>query len=367
MDTGECSSDPIKLMFLKLAFRAMEPSNFLISLAREAGKGSIPPQVQTFIVEECIRTTVKERITRNQRYVMNFLKKIIADVESSSMSVVDSLYEELSHYLTVREDEFHTKETNRIYREISFLSPHFQDKCGSNLIDLVARLCCSLNMLEGDTGCSLWPSSLFLSEFIISNAKIFANKFCFEVGSGVGLVGIALNHIGASKVVLTDGDMATLANMRANLELNNVCFNTAQDSMNQIAHKVECRHLSWELASESELKNYQPDIILGADVIYNPQCVLHLVRVLSVLLRGPKLNDDKRTTLEDMQNKSPIAYIATVIRNKVTFDYFLKICLEFNLLVTDITSMVEVPNLLPYMWSYNKSNVHLLRISFMSK
>lgn len=84
----------------------------------------------------------------------------------------------------------------------------------SKLVSVVARLSCSSNMLEGDTGydvikhskiqwsdiftillsyiililcifynfrCALWPSSLFLSEFILSYPKIFSSKCCFEV------------------------------------------------------------------------------------------------------------------------------------------------------------------------------------------
>ncbi|XP_020961092.1 putative uncharacterized protein DDB_G0277003 [Arachis ipaensis] len=77
-------------------------------------------------------------------------------------------------------------------------------------------------MLKGDTGCSIWPSSLFLSELILSHPKLFSNKSCFEIGSGVGLVGLCLAHVEASKVILSDGDLSTLANMKFNLELNHL-------------------------------------------------------------------------------------------------------------------------------------------------
>jgi hypothetical protein len=45
---------------------------------------------------------------------------------------------------------------------------------------LTFPLQCSINMLEGDTGCSIWPSSLFLSELILSHPELFSNKLCFE-------------------------------------------------------------------------------------------------------------------------------------------------------------------------------------------
>eukprot|EP00268_Persea_americana_P038923 TRINITY_DN3856_c0_g1_i5.p1 TRINITY_DN3856_c0_g1~~TRINITY_DN3856_c0_g1_i5.p1 ORF type:complete len:204 (-),score=38.20 TRINITY_DN3856_c0_g1_i5:768-1331(-) len=139
-------------------------------------------------------------------------------------------------------------------------------------------------MLKGDTGCSIWPSSLFLSEFILSYPEIFSNKSCFEVGSGVGLVGISLSFVNASKVILSDGDLSTLGNMKSNLELNQL---NAETLMPQKAfynlNLIECKYLPWESASE-ELLSIKPDIVLGADVIYDPSCVPHLVRVLAILL-----------------------------------------------------------------------------------
>ncbi|XP_024010645.1 putative uncharacterized protein DDB_G0277003 [Eutrema salsugineum] len=79
-------------------------------------------------------------------------------------------------------------------------------------------------MLEGDTGFSIWPSSLFLSEFVLTFPDLFANKTYFEVGSGVGMVGIFLAHVKAKKVILTDGDLLTLVNMKLNLERNHINY-----------------------------------------------------------------------------------------------------------------------------------------------
>ncbi|KAJ4797699.1 Protein-lysine N-methyltransferase EEF2KMT [Rhynchospora pubera] len=345
-----------QLLYLKLAFLAMEPSNCILSLAIEAGGGCITPQVQNYIVNECLGETMKKTTVKDPAYIKVILKKIIAFVESSSDSVVDCLYEELAHYLTIGGGS--PGNNNRIYREISFLSPDYGKDC-SNSVNLVASLLCSSNMLEGDTGCSLWPSSLFLSEFILSYPEIFGNKSCFEVGSGVGLVGIALSHVRASKVTLTDGDLSSLANMKANLELNKLCFNVASDVTHPSAQKVECKHLAWELATKAEFQDQQPDVVLGADVIYNPECIPHLVRVFSIMLEDEYFGEVKR--------EAPVAYIAIVIRNLDTFNYFLTVARESRLSVVDITSNTEVPNLLPYMCSYDRSNVHLLRVSLVSE
>lgn len=258
--------------------------------------------------------------------------------------------------------------TDHIYKEISFLSST-QNNISSKLVSVVARLSCSSNMLEGDTGCSLWPSSLFLSEFILSYPKIFSTKCCFELGSGVGLVGICLNSVGASKVILTDGDPCTLRNMKENMKLNNLCIER-EDSrvLKESNNKVECKYLSWEEVSESDLWDYQPDIVLGADIIYDPVCVPHLVRVLSILLRRDRRQGEANgTSGEEFETEAPVAYIATVVRNPDTFNCFATAAAETKLSVLDITSSAAPSKFLPYMLSYDRSSVQLLKVTSLSQ
>jgi len=111
---------------------------------------------------------------------------------------------------------------------------------------------------------------------------------------------------------------------------------------------------------------------LGADIIYDPQCVPHLIQVLSILLsanlNGRAFahhgeNQSNSTLHSDEEKEVPTAYIAQVIRNYETFHYFLKLAKEANLCVVDITETKRPQNLLPYMLSYDQSSVWLFRIS----
>jgi hypothetical protein len=43
-----------------------------------------------------------------------------------------------------------------------------------------------------------------------------------QLGAGAGMVGVCLARLAAAKIVLTDGDLATLANLRHNLQVNGV-------------------------------------------------------------------------------------------------------------------------------------------------
>nr|XP_043634160.1 putative uncharacterized protein DDB_G0277003 isoform X2 [Erigeron canadensis] len=384
VDVQEQEADASRPPWLHLvsAFLAMEPSHSLLSLSRECGGGAITETVQNFISEQCISQSEGKGHTP---YIKSFLKKLILEIESANAVVVDQLYEQFSFYMASLKDGDLAKGDSRIIRKISFLQPtdyievcHFPRK-------LIVPLNCSLNMLEGDTGCAIWPSSLFLSEFILSCPELFSMKSCFELGSGVGLVGICLTHVKPSKVTLSDGDLSTLANLKLNLELNHRSTRFgSSESVVEDPCKVECLHLPWESAVESDLRDLKPDIVLGADVIYDPQCISHLVRVITTFLTTKMSNHSHREETKgsivsngrvngDIPNNKykefllasrtqPIAYIASVIRNIDTYDYFLMVAQQANLAVLDITQNVKIFNFLPYMQSYQGSSVKLLGI-----
>jgi hypothetical protein len=204
------------------AFLAIEPVDSVITLARGCTGGSITENAQRFFWEICVEAAANG----NGSYAKKLLKKLINEVELENGEVLDEVYEEYALYMLTSKEDILVKENIRITKFISFLFPEGSYKHPScpRSRKLVIPLHCSLNMLEGDTGCSIWPSSLFLSEFVLSFPELFANKACFEVGSGVGMVGICLAHVKAKEVILTDGDLLTLSNMKLNLERNHLNY-----------------------------------------------------------------------------------------------------------------------------------------------
>ncbi|KAL1350612.1 hypothetical protein HN51_014643 [Arachis hypogaea] len=361
------------------AILAMEPSDLVISHARACGGGSITESVQKFIWDHCLSTPGDFYAP----YLKIFLKKLISEVEFDHGYVLDYLYELYAQYMTSFKDDSFGKRDTRVCKRISYIFPdgcsELQSKQHSRA--LVFTLQCSLNMLEGDTGCSIWPSSLFLSELILSHPKLFSNKSCFEIGSGVGLVGLCLAHVKASKVILSDGDLSTLANMKFNLELNHLNIETDMPQGSEDPSMVKCMHLPWESTSESQLQDIVPDVVLGADVIYDPVCLPHLVRVLAILLNRTKSDSCKpengdacdesvgrckvvyNGVADGKSKEAPVAYIAYVIRNIETFDYFLSLAKQANLNIMDLSDSLKPLNLLRYMQSFNQSHVKLLSIT----
>ncbi|TYJ24020.1 hypothetical protein E1A91_A08G232500v1 [Gossypium mustelinum] len=400
---AEQELDSMSLSELRLlsAFLAMETTDTLLCLARECGGGKVTEKVQSFIWDHCLTKAVGKGY---ESYSKKFLKKLITEIESNHGNVLDELYEQYASYMISFKDDNPVRENERVCKCISFLFPDcFKLSICPKSRKLVVPFQCSLNMLEGDTGCSVWPSSLFLSEFILSYPHIFSRKSCFEVGSGVGLVGICLAHVKASKVILSDGDLSTLANMKLNLEKNRLNTETNLSETSIENQNVKCIHLPWESASEKELQNFMPEIILGADVIYDPSRLPHLVKVLAILLNKKKsyidnregsiLNsfpgDGKVNDTHDLDASSftaqrintsevkgiindavdlvsradPVTYIASVIRNADTFDRFLALAVQADLRIKDLTSTLRPFDLLPYMKSYDRSSIRLFTVT----
>lgn len=167
-------------LHLVSAFLAMEPTDSLITLARKCGGGVITERVQIFIWENCI----SKYATRGYApYLKKFLKRLITEVESNNGVVLDELHEKYAYYITSLKDDNMVKRNSRVCKCISFLFPNGCSEAPScpSVVKLMVPLQCSLNILEGDTGCAIWPSSLLLSEFVLSFPEVFSNKSCFEV------------------------------------------------------------------------------------------------------------------------------------------------------------------------------------------
>lgn len=143
-------------------------------------------------------------------------------------------------------------------------------------------------------------------------------------------------------------------------------------------------------------------------MIYDPLCLPHLVRVLAILLKREDLNlhhlnngckdsylpdhrcfeSEETSSAGDLDvyvgkeeiygdphaehlspglGQEPVAYIASVIRTIDTFNYFLSLAEKEKLLVSDITETMKPLDLLPYVKSYQRSNVRMFKISYLHK
>ncbi|WKX94036.1 hypothetical protein Q1695_011360 [Nippostrongylus brasiliensis] len=107
----------------------------------------------------------------------------------------------------------------------------------------------------------LWPAAQCLAEFLCGNPCMLAKKSCLELGSGTGLVGIALGKLGARRVVLTDYPsdeiLMLLAENVAKNDLLDVCQVKGLDWQNSDS-------LATVLADLDSL-----DFLVASDVFYD--------------------------------------------------------------------------------------------------
>ena len=86
-----------------------------------------------------------------------------------------------------------------------------------------------------------------------------------------------------------------------------------------------------------------------------------------MLLRQDRRQGENKGKFGDkFLTEGPVAYIATVVRNAETFNCFAKAAADAKLSAINISSSAAPSNLLPYMLSYDRSSVQLLKITSLS-
>ena len=125
--------------------------------------------------------------------------------------------------------------------------------------------------------------------------------------------------------MLTDSHSKVLDNLKHNLQRNLEQWRPGQQSDREELHlendsdqtSASVTLLDWETFSEAD--QVEADLVLGADIVFDPEVLPGLVRTLRSLL----------TRREDCQ-----ALLACCVRNQQTFSVFLSLLTEYNLSFT---------------------------------
>ena len=125
---------------------------------------------------------------------------------------------------------------------------------------------------------TLWPAAITSAHLVGTTNLIDASTNILEVGCGCGLVGLAAAMRGAS-VTMTDGDPAGVELTRRNIEENG------------LADRCSAAVFRWEDPPDPA---WQPDLLLGCDVLYEPSSHALLARLISGLGCTALLTDPQR-------------------------------------------------------------------------
>ncbi len=125
---------------------------------------------------------------------------------------------------------------------------------------------------------TLWPCAITTAHLVGTTGLIDGSTRILELGSGIGLAGLAAAKRGAT-VTLTDGDPAAIEPLQRNI------------AHNALAHRCTAAVFRWEDAPDPD---WQPDLILGCDVLYQPASHPLLARLIRTLHCTALLTDPQR-------------------------------------------------------------------------
>ncbi|KAI9855589.1 MAG: hypothetical protein M1813_009728 [Trichoglossum hirsutum] len=161
------------------------------------------------------------------------------------------------------------------------------------------------------TGLRTWEAALHLGAYLSLSPEgrdLVRGRSVLELGAGTGFLSIlCAKHLGSRRVLATDGDPAVVEALETNFFLNGL-----HSGYKQVGASV--LKWGWMLMGrvvEGQDEGHEWDIVIGADVTYDPTIVPYLV-----------------STLRDLFDKFPKVevLISATIRNVETFETFTSVC-----------------------------------------
>jgi len=212
-----------------------------------------------------------------------------------------------------------------------------------NVIHRVTLLESRTTIEQGTTGLRTWPAAYTLAAWLGKYPERVLGKRVLELGSGVGYLGLVIaaiqlntpNQEGPdSSIWLTDVNNIVLSRCRDNLNLP--CNASSKHRYLRLGQ------LDWfsasdpnEISSVRELMaEADPDVILGADIVYDPSIIQPLISTLRLAISAS----------QSTRRYSVSAVLALAVRNPETFRQFIDAA-EKELTVTNLNTTSVEPEL----------------------
>nr|XP_057904558.1 protein-lysine N-methyltransferase EEF2KMT [Doryrhamphus excisus] len=274
--------------FQSCFFSTSRPALFPWNLLEKDLESSKSSQLILDVLNQtCLHPHCK-KFPPSARYRKYFLGELIRRVEAADCEPLDQLYDALGEVLSAQEGA-------EGYR--TFLLP-----CGGTVSLLENRALIS----EGTTGLVTWDAALYLAEWALDHPQTFAGRKVLELGSGLGFTGVTVcRSCGPSKYVFSDGHGSVLRRLEDNVRLNRLF-------QEETPPEVSVEELDWSNVTEEHLDAIDADVVIAADVVYDPDIVPVLVQLLSRILR------------RKCGRVLPDVFICSTVRNRQTYEGFTK-------------------------------------------
>ncbi|KAG8963604.1 hypothetical protein FRC03_002799 [Tulasnella sp. 419] len=287
--------------------------------------------LQETLIEEVLLSPQFNRYPPPTSFQRTFWKAIITWVESADEEVRHEIYD---RYIELLQNRSVTSgPPSPAYITHFYSLPAF----GTSSAEAATGGFSSITLLEsqttiesGTTGLRTWRASYVLGDWILANADMVASARVLELGSGTGFLGILTGQLqtaaqtstSAQKLWLTDIHSTVIDRCKHNIALET---NHLQKHQGVVVHTLDwadCIATSPEFTQVSKfMEIVRPDIVLGADLVYDDSIIPALVAAISLALR---------------YSERSMAFIASSIRRPSTFITFKKEAELANLIVTNL-------------------------------
>ncbi|XP_050491902.1 protein-lysine N-methyltransferase EEF2KMT isoform X1 [Bombus huntii] len=267
---------------------------------------------QQEILERTVNSDLIKKYPIKRSYQRAFLKWLMKKIEDEGGEIYDGIYTTYCNLISS------TIEESTHYRHFLIEDNCISIKESTSIIS------------EGTTGLCSWQGAIELSKWCLGNKEKFFGKVILELGCGVGLTGLSIIKTCFPKqYIFTDCHKIVLEMAFENIQLNLVCNERKIESAlkyDRFKSQLRCNYtdvkieeLRWEDINKYVNEQWVlPDIIIGADILYDTDSFLGLVTGLKGFLSYP----------------NRCAIIAVTIRNKDTVLRFLHQLACYDLLFT---------------------------------
>lgn len=185
----------------------------------------------------------------------------------------------------------------------------------------------SRTLIEGGTtGLKTWGASFVLAEYLIAHSEIVRKKRVLELGCGSGFLGIVMASLQLQDELSGPSAGVDMQTAMWLTDINGAVLKRCQDNVklpcNASSHHpyVRCQTLDWLDSRDpggasplnSLLCEIGADVVVGADIVYDPTIIPDLITTLRLALATRKGSSDA----------VPYALVALTVRNEDTLQEF---------------------------------------------
>ncbi len=287
--------------------------------------------------EKLLMATINHKVMNKYplslTYRQIFVKQMIGLLEKNNLTISESLAINYSRLIT--DCDHNNSNCDQNFNYLSYILSDGQ---------IISLRESNYLVINGTTGLKSWTAAKHLAHWVTNNKQLVQNKSILELGSGIGLTGIViLKTSSPNSFTFSDHNSMVFEILEHNLLINNV------------KHKSNIYAIDWEDSNclDHYLIDNNPDVIIAADVVFDPLITNYLCRVLNKLLNE--------------KNRNRVCYIGCTQRNNETIEHFRKLIVDkYNLNFEDICSSDNNNDLSSFYYDSLNTKSSIFKISLQT-